>query len=436
MSNFGNVLIAGTGPAAIQLAVMLKKRGGCRVGLAGRSSVRSAPLFAAIRQSEGVVRAETQSNKHQRLAGECRIDELFENYEQITGEWHTVILAVTADAYIDVLQRIPDEPLRRIACIALLSPTFGSGELVRQYATQVGIAAETISFSTYLGDTRRLDDRPPNLALTTAVKRKVFVGSTRAGSEAAEAFRQLYASVGIVLEQTHSPLEAETRNISLYVHPPLFMNDFALDVIFDRPARHTPSFVYKLFPEGPITPTLISEMLAQWNEISAIVGKLQASPVNLLQFMVDDNYPLRPESLPRSAIDGFLALEPIHQQYMLYVRYASLLIDPFSDPDREGRYFDFSAVPFRAIFVNHEGKWAIPRMPKEDYYRLKIIQGIANTVQVPCPTIDMFIARYERKLAASALSLHGQPVSDDFAAHSFARDIGLIGRKLADRRYG
>lgn len=429
MSDFRSVLIIGAGPAALQLAVLFKSLRRCRVGVAGRLSVRSAPLFAALRHSGRLVRADVQNDKHRPLAGECRLDDVFEGCEQIDGQWDTVILAVTADAYLDVLRQLPRRLLRHAACIALVSPTLGSGALVRQYVQDAGSSAETVSFSTYIGDTRRPDDRSPGHVLTTAVKRKVFAGSTAAHSAAVEAFLLLFGEAGITLERTNSPLEAETRNISLYVHPPLFMNDFSLGVIFDRPA--VPKFVYKLFPEGPITPTMIGELLALWREISATVGELQASPVNLLKFMVDDNYPVRPESLLRSDIDSFPSLDPIHQQYLLYVRYASLLIDPFSEPDRDGRYFDFSAVPLRCIFMNHERKWDIPRMPKEDYYRIKIIQGVAKAVQTPCPTIDAFIARYERKLAVCAQSLQGQPVSDAFAAQSFADDIGLICRELA-----
>ncbi|MGA3603293.1 opine metallophore biosynthesis dehydrogenase, partial [Lysinibacillus agricola] len=97
--------------------------------------------------------------------------------------------------------------------------------------------------------------------------------------------------------------------------------------------------------------------------------------LNLLKFMVGDNYPLQPASIARQDLESFEQLESIHQEYLLYIRYASLLIDPFSTPDQEGRYHDFSAVPIRKIFLNHEGTWDIPRRPKEDYYLLKIMQG-------------------------------------------------------------
>lgn len=433
---FHRALIAGTGPVAVQLAVMLKRYWKCTVGIAGRQSVRSAPFFDALRQSDSIVRAEVQNSQHHGLEGEYQIDSVYDSYELVAGQWDVLILSVTADAYVHVLELLQRQVLHRLQCVVLISPTFGSNALVTEYLQENRCTAEVLSFSTYLGDTRRLDDKPFNYVLTTAVKRKVYAGAAFTDCEtaaiesaqSAEAFQELYRDAGISLEVVNSPLEAETRNISLYVHPPLFMNEISLGVIFDRPA--VPKFVYKLFPEGPITMQLIKELLRQWEEISALVRKLGGAPVNLLQFMVDDNYPVRPESLPRHEIDRFPQLSPVQQQYLLFVRYASLLIDPFSEPDEAGKYFDFSAVPIRHIFINHEGAWDIPRMPKEDYYRIKIIQGIAKDAGLQCPMIDAFIDRYEHMLSAAARKLQGETLSEAFTIQSFERDIRRICRQL------
>lgn len=107
-----------------------------------------------------------------------------------------------------------------------------------------------------------------------------------------------------------------------------------------------------------------------------------------------------------------------------------MLIDPFSQPDSNGRYFDFSAVPIRKIFMNREGLLDIPRMPKEDYYRLKIIQGIAKAVQVECPTIDHFIQIYEEKLRTITSSTIHALLSDAFTVQTFSVDIEMICHEL------
>ncbi|MFS0838934.1 opine metallophore biosynthesis dehydrogenase [Paenibacillus sp. 1P03SA] len=424
--DFQRVLMLGTGPASIQLAVLLKKYANCRIGIAGRESVRSKHFFAAIKRSSRRIRAHIQNEKHRRLQGECIIDEVFHGYESIAGSWDTVILSVTADAYIGVLKRIQNQLLRQVKCVVLVSPTFGSNSLIRHYMTDIHANAEIISFSTYLGDTRWKHGKPSGQVITTGLKKKVFIGSTKTLSDNVLKLRTLYQEqLGITLEIMRSPFEAETRNISLYVHPALFMNDFSLNVLFGEEAPR--KFVYKMFPEGPITPGLIRDMLACWKEMTAIVRKLHINGLNLLGFMTDDNYPVRPESLSRHEIENFLHFETIHQEYLVYIRYTSLLIDPFSEPDPDGKYFDFSAVPIRQIYVNHEGHWDIPRMPKEDYYRIKIIQGIARFVDASCPTIDTFIATYERKLQEAVQQrLRGELLSEAFTVQSFEEDLKRI----------
>ncbi|WP_017815110.1 opine metallophore biosynthesis dehydrogenase [Paenibacillus shenyangensis] len=424
MNEFGNVLLLGTGPVAIQLAVMLKNQLNCTIGIAGRPSSRSAQLMDALETSGGVVEVHIQNEQHHRMAGQCRMDHRYTGYPNITGQWDTLILAVTTDAYTTVLKQIGREVLQHVRSILLISPTFGSGHLVHHYIKEFNPAAEVISFSTYHGDTRWAHQQPSCTVLTTAVKKKIYAGSVQEKSSRLIYLQEMYHRLGVQLQMMDSPLEAETRNISLYVHPPLFMNDIALQAIFSEDS--IPRYVYKLYPEGPITQELIRSMLTQWQEITSILKKLDISGINLLKFMIDDNYPVRSESLKRQDIDNFDQLDTIHQQYLLYIRYASLLIDPFSEPDRQGRYFDFSAVPFRQVFINQEGELDIPRMPQEDYYRIKMIQGIARHTSTPCPMIDEFIRRYEYTIREYAQNHSEQSLSSAFTVQNFHEDLNSI----------
>ncbi|SCY65694.1 hypothetical protein SAMN05720606_107126 [Paenibacillus polysaccharolyticus] len=424
MDGVEKVLLCGTGPVSIQLAVILKIHLGCQVGMAGRQSVRSASFFASLEQSQQQVQVTIQNEKHRPLAGGCTVDQVFKGYNTLEGEWDILILAVTTDAYIDVLQEINDEFIKQLKYVILVSPTFGSSLLVSQYLLERNASPEIISFSTYLGDTRWMHEQPSNEVITTGVKRKVYIGSTVPSSTYVQQLSDLFQRLHISLAVMSSPLEAETRNISLYVHPPLFMNEFSLEAIFGE--QGVQKYVYKLYPEGPITPKLICSMRSQWEEIRQITDRLHIQGVNLLQFMTDDNYPVRLESLSRQDIEQFDQLEAIHQEYLLYIRYASLLIDPFSKPNAAGTYFDFSAVPFRRIFINREGELDVPRMPKEDYYRIKMIQGIARHVNVDCPTIDRFIATYEAKLQEVTRRHPDQRLSTAFVIQSFGQDIRMI----------
>lgn len=429
MDDLGRVLIAGTGPTAVQTAVLVGQLGRA-VGIAGRASVRSDAFFTALAGSGGTLLIDVQNDKHRGLAGECRVEQQFRGYETVAGEWDTLILTVTADAYVPVLQQLDRRVLQQLDRIVLVSPTFGSNALVRRYAKQRGARPEVISFSSYLGDTRWPGGTPTHSALTAGVKRRIYAGSTIRRSDALDRLRGLHESVGVTVEVVDRPVEAETRNISLYVHPALFMNEVTLNAVFVEP--EPTKYVYKLFPEGPITPTLIRNMVAQWQELTAIVVELGASGVNLLEFMLEDSYPVRPESISATDVAAFERLPATHQEYLVYVRYASLLIDPFSEPDRDGRYFDFSAIPIRPVFRNGTGEWDVPRMPKEDYYRTKIIQGVARHLGVACPTIDALLATYERELERAARARAGDRVSDAFVVQDFGEDLRMICAEISE----
>ncbi|SFD80383.1 hypothetical protein SAMN05216378_1496 [Paenibacillus catalpae] len=431
MSDFNRVLVLGTGPVSIQIAVLLKTYLKSCVGIAGRESVRSAPFFEALNENDHWINVVVQNDKHRRLEGRCQLEQVFHGYAAVTGEWDTVILAVTTDAYIQVLRQIDVQVLKQARCMMLISPTLGSNSMVRHYLKGIQSDAEVISLSTYLGDTRWIHERPSNQVKTTGVKKVIYAGSSRLPSANVGKLRELYANLGMALKVMDSPIEAESRNISLYVHPPLFMNDYSLRVVFKE--EEAKKYVYKLYPEGPITVQLIRDMRSYWKEISIMLEKMKLSTVNLLKFMTDDNYPVRPESLSRHDIDHFTGFGPIHQEYLLYVRYASLLIDPFSQPDQEGRYFDFSAVPIRQIYVNKEGYWDIPRMPKEDYYRIKIIQGMARITGSSTPTLDKFIATYESKIENTLQKFKDERLSDAFIVQSFEEDWRRIGEEFVNK---
>ena len=432
MNDFERVLIAGTGPTALQLAVMMKDRPGSVVAIAGRESVRSDVFFSRLRENDGKVRVDVQNDKNRAAAGECVIDELFQGYESVAGEWHTLVLAVTADAYTPVLRQLGQRVLERLGCVVLVSPTFGSNSLVRNFLRSRGSDAEVVSISSYLGDTRWPDGTPSHRVLTAAIKKRLYIGSSRGRSENLDLLCGIHRRLGVAMEVVDDPVAAETRNISLYVHPALFMNEIALNAVFfeTEPVK----YVYKLVPEGPITPSLVHEMVSQWKELTNICLDMGVRGVNLLRFMLDDSYPVREESVSRRDIEQFEQLPSIHQEYLVYVRYASLLVDPFSEPDANGRYFDFSAIPIRRVFVNGAGQWDVPRMPKEDYYRTKVIQGVARHLGVACPTIDTLIARYERALQKAARALADQPLSDAFVVRDFREDVDMICQEIEKAR--
>lgn len=373
-------------------------------------------------QNNNRICAHVQNKNHISLAGECFIDDVFIGYETVNGEWDTIIATITSNAYISVIKQFDTSVLRHVQCFVLVSPTIGSNSLVNSFLNQSGCSAEVVSFSTYYAATERRNSVIE--VLTTNVKKKIYVGSTHKDSEASKKLIYLLQQFGIIAELVKSPCEAESRNISIYVHPPIFMNEYALKSIFRE--NKTIIYGYKFYPEGPLTQYVMHDLLRQWKEIMDIIHHFEVEGFNLLKFMIDDNYPVRPESLSRDDIENFTSFNVIKQEYLLYIRYTSILIDPFSTPDERGRYFDFSAVPIRGIYQDGEGYWHIPRIPKEDYYRIKILQGIARNVSLQVPTINKMIDTYEKKLRAFSQANQEYLLSDDFVPKCFDDETAMI----------
>jgi len=61
--------------------------------------------------------------------------------------------------------------------------------------------------------------------------------------------------------------------------------------------QETIKYVYKLYPEGPITYTMIRHLLNHWKEMMKILTHVNIQSLNLLKFMVDDNYSLQSSSI-------------------------------------------------------------------------------------------------------------------------------------------
>ena len=426
-----NILIAGTGPVAKQYAVLFARHSTCTISMVGRGySSQKAQQFITAYQQYGFVEAHVQNQQHDALAGRCYLEQLYVDYAAVTGRYNTLILACTADSYIQVLQQLSQSILQQLEHVVLVSPTLGSHAIVTAYLHTVNSSVEVMTCSTYFGDTRVTT--ASHQVLTTGVKKQIYIGSVRTNSDFVAQFTYVLQRANIAVQLAESPLHAESRNSSLYVHPPLFMNDFALDVIFK--GSNVPKYVYKLFPEGPITMAVINEMRQLWCEINTIMERLKVPKLNLLHFMVTENYPLRTETIDSYAIENFEVLPEIYQEYLLYVRYTAILIDPFSQPNKHGEYYDFSAVPFQSVYQDTEQIYQIPRMPAEDYYRTKLIQGFGVMLQIATPMIDTLLQRYEQRL----LTFSKQPqqqYSECFTVQTFRQDIQLLQQFFASTRH-
>ncbi|MDR6225699.1 opine metallophore biosynthesis dehydrogenase [Desmospora profundinema] len=398
-SPFGHTLIVGAGPAAIQVAVHIF-RGWCEgLGLINRKGAHSDRMKEELKKNGFNLTARVQGEKAGHLSGKATLTHFYEGYDQIDDIWQTVIFCTPSDSYPSIIDDLKLDSWKAVKTILLISPGPGSNLLVNSRLGKVKESLDVISLSTYYAATKFEPGMPSMVScFTKALKKHLYVASSQKESTAVSHVKAFIESLGIRCTVVRQPIEAESRNVTTYVHPPLFINPFSLNEIFSH--QKSNKYMYKIYPEGPVSQHSIHTMVLLWKEISAVIKQMGANPINLLKFLNDDNYPVLEKTLSRSDIETFVQQEPITQEYLLYIRYTSILIDPFSTPDDRGRYFDFSAVPYKQVYRDRNGKWVIPRVPYEDYKNLKLLYGLAQKMNILMPQTLELIRCFEEKYHA------------------------------------
>ncbi|MGP2767161.1 opine metallophore biosynthesis dehydrogenase [Serratia marcescens] len=399
MNNAFPTLILGAGPAAIQLAADIKAAGNARIGLYNRPSEKGRRLKQHLAHTPSLWL--TGAGKAQRTQDDAQvtIDRYCDDLALVGGDWRRLILAVPADQYHDVLQQVPWAALPQLRSLILLSPSIGSGLMAQSLLQEAGQShVEVISLSSYYADTKYQNAEQPYRAYTKAFKQRIYLAGAGARSDCAELdwLCSLLARHGIDAQRCSSLLAAERFSITNYVHPPLALAETTLQAIFQPQAPI--QYLYKTHPEGPICPEAIADMLALSQDYQQLLNRLGIEAINLLRFLNDDNYPVPPRMVSRRWIDQFPQLTPTEQCYALFTRYTALLVDPYSEPDAQGRYYDFSAVRVARVFQDAQGRWRLPRVPQEDVRKLRVLVLLAQRLDVEMPAAQRLLARFQQAL--------------------------------------
>ncbi|WEE06741.1 opine metallophore biosynthesis dehydrogenase [Serratia marcescens] len=399
MNNAFPTLILGAGPAAIQLAADIKAAANARIGLYNRPSEKGRRLKQHLAHTPSLWL--TGAGKAQRTQDDAQvtIDRYYDDLTLVGGDWHRLILAVPADQYHDVLRQVPWAALPQLRSLILLSPSIGSGLMAQSLLQDAGQShVEVISLSSYYADTKYQNADPPYRAYTKAFKQRIYLAGAGARSDCAELdwLCSLLARHGIDAQRGDSLLAAERFSITNYVHPPLALADTTLQAIFQP--QGPIQYLYKTHPEGPICPEAIADMLALSQDYQQLLNRLGIEAINLLRFLNDDNYPVPPRMVSRRWIDQFPQLAPTEQCYALFTRYTALLVDPYSEPDAQGRYYDFSAVRVARVFQDAQGRWRLPRVPQEDVRKLRVLVLLAQRLDVEMPAAQRLLARFQQAL--------------------------------------
>lgn len=373
-----SLTLVGAGPVAFLFAALAQ-----RCGLDTRLWARPAP----DRSWNGSLPYQlTAGNpKFSDLAGNFQVNLATTELASLPEHSDEILLATPVDGYAAAARALlAARPGYAAARWILPSASLGSHARLPE-------VAEVVSLSSFWAAAK---GKAPEFVVRGR-KQRVYAGSK--GSPGS--LPRLLAAAGVELVELDSPLAAESRNITTYVHPSLFISPLALSSVLRLEPASTS--MYKLFPEGPITRDTCEAMAELAREVNGVLARLGVPELNLLRFLNDDNYPVRPESVPRHAIENFPDLSPTDQAFWLYVRYASLLIDPMSEPDPvTGRYHEFSAVPFPCTRAVGDDRAELPRIPLEDYRTLLVYASLAEQLSAPRERLNQLCSDFEGAVAA------------------------------------
>lgn len=386
-----NILIFGNGPVALHLYITLKKDNN-KIGFKVRDSLKSKKFLEELKNNKSIIEGIPQVEMPFSAYGKTNINYIIKENNEILNEWETFILATPCDSYLSIVQDIPFNKLQKLKTIVLISPELGSAYFLKNHLKKLGREdLEVISFSNYFGATNFYKDFSTKI-MVNALKGKVYLASTNSNSTELEKWINYLKNMDIEGVACKNPLAAESKNITLFVHSPFLFNDISLNQIFLKDSQKR--YVYKLYPEGPITKYSIENMTELYHEIMELYKKMEIENFNLLKFL-NESYPVLEESLHSDEILNFQEKTKQEQSYLLYVRYSSILIDPYSVPNSEGEYFNFSKVEYSKIFLNKENKWTIPRRPSEDYSKLNLLFHLSECFNTPNIIMKKCLRKYE-----------------------------------------
>ena len=202
--------------------------------------------------------------------------------------------------------------------IVLISPELSSAYFIKILLEKRGRNdINIISFSNYFGATNLAEGTYTKIIIN-ALKGKIYLASTNVNDTEILKWVKYLKNMEIEGVICKNPLIAESKNITIFVHSPFLFNDVSLNQIFLKDPQKR--YIYKLYPEGPISKYSIQDMVNLYHEIMELYKKMKIETFNLLEFL-NDSYPVLEESLHIDEIKSFMDKPKNEQIFLLYVRY-------------------------------------------------------------------------------------------------------------------
>ncbi len=150
-TELGRVLIVGTGPVAVQLAIILSKIGIKQIGMVGRRNTWNYGLKTLYESDQLLFHSEIHKKGYPIFEGKVKITSFFLHLKDVDQPWDTIFYCTPSDTYSSVTKEINNHFLCNLQTIVLMSPSIGANLLVKG---QLEKDIEVISLSTYFAATK------------------------------------------------------------------------------------------------------------------------------------------------------------------------------------------------------------------------------------------------------------------------------------------
>lgn len=218
---FGNTLIIGAGPAGINVAVNISRPWCKDIGLLNRKGIHSTKIKKELGENDYTIVSKVQDEKHLQISGSAKVSRFYEGYDDLEDIWQTIIICTSSDSYVDIINCLDLDALKEVRTVILFSPSIGSNVHVKSRLKKSKDRIDVISLSTYYAATKF---EPENtsciIAFTKALKKKIYIASSKKNSTTVGYVKNFIDGIGVKCTIVNNSIEAESKNITTYVHPP------------------------------------------------------------------------------------------------------------------------------------------------------------------------------------------------------------------------
>lgn len=389
-----NVLICGSGAAAVLYAVLLKRFiPDASFSFVCRASGRNIALQEQYQNGELTFRLECAHLELERYRGFVTPDQFVTEFKMLRGEFDLVILATPVFLYHEFLDELLSAGnVSPTADVLAVSGYLGTGavisRLIESFSKQVGLVL--------LGDLIAIaskQDGEESTFVVSASKSYVRYHQSDAVSSQITSFLEGIVAT-LVPELTHFSeiWEVAQGNTNLF-HVPLTVHESLADRYFDPQSKE--SFLYAPYPAGAMSWEVSLNSAQLEEELHRVYSSLGLPEINFLRFRLDRGC-LQSPFLSAEMVESYNQ-KSRSERAGLYLLYSWLAERRRMNMESlEGDQASKCSLSHFPRVRVRKGSGVLPRIPVEDYACLKGILEFAKQISLDLPMIASLCEMFER----------------------------------------